>query len=169
MQQKSDEERERIDAFYYNREIGKNGKRKRGISYKPTIKVLNTLLKEEPENFYADDQGRLYGVVEDEDNPIYMDLSSKGEIDGQNSKLFFIWLPDLMRGVFAKKKKREVGSLSNLSESEVLLFPSDNESIDLKRYNDYDSDPVMTISVRYYPEKIGSRSRTSFALCDVSN
>jgi hypothetical protein len=162
------EEKKETNA-YYNREINKYGKKKSIINYRPTVSILNKLLKDEPENFYADDQGRLYGIVQDEENPVYADLLAQGQIDNGSSLLFFVWLPHLMKGTFAKSKKKNIGSFANLSEDEILIFPSESDMISLRSYNDYSSDPILTIYIRYYPERIGRNSRSALVVCDTSN
>ena len=153
------------DNLYHQREITKNGKRKRYVSYRPQTSLMKDLLAIRPQDFYRDQDGRLYVIVQDKLNPRYNELFEKGVIDDEETFLLVIWLPNVLKGSYVKDRKDELSAMSNLSSEEILNFPEPDSTITLYSYVDEGPQSAIVITVMQYPERISRKSKTSFAIC----
>jgi hypothetical protein len=155
-------EDETEEPHYEEYEITKKGKRKTAISYRPRVSELRKVLRTQPELFYIDKAGRLYGIITDIDNPIYIDLESRGEIDNETSFLFFVWLPSMLKSKYHNQKMKDrIEDVNALTVDEVLDYPIEKNEIDVYAYNNPVKDrPINTLVVDYYAEELGRNSRT---------
>lgn len=160
---------EREEYPYWKNEIQqKTGKRKRYISYKPKNKQLSEMLARQPQKFFLDGDGRLYGIIRDVENPVYIDMYQKGIIS-QNSgeeggQLLFVWLPNSLRGDFSTEKKRRNKGYSGLLPDELLEMPEAPSIIQLHRYSEFDSGPAIEMEILEYCERNTRNTRISLIL-----
>jgi len=151
--------------YWKNEIVQSSGKRKRTISYRPTKTQLNAILKRNPEDLLLDEDGRIYGVIRDEDNPIYLDLLQRGSIsqnsDDNGDQLMFVWLPSGLKGNFASEKKRRNKGYSGFLPDEMLEMPGSSQTILLYNYTDYNSGPIAEMEIIEYCERNSKSARIS--------
>jgi len=150
----------------------KTGKRKKQLRYVPKKNALSKLLKTEPQKFFLDQDGRLYGIVRDTENPIFQELLDRGEIEvteeQEGNQLLFVWIPQLLKGAFSKEKRRRESTMpaSNYLPDEVLEMPEPENPITLYLYQE-NTVPCMNIVISDYPERNPRNAKTALIQCFV--
>lgn len=151
--------------YWKNEIIQTSGKRKRVVSYRPTRAQLNAVLSRNPEDLLLDEDGRIYGIIRDEDNPIYIDLLQKGFVsqdsEGDGDQLMFVWLPSGLKGNFASEKKRKNRGYSGFFPEEMLEMPGSSQTILLYGYTDYSLGPIAKMEIIEYCERNSKSARIS--------
>jgi hypothetical protein len=151
------DERDSDDVYWKNEINQTTGKRKKYVSYRPTRTQLISLLSNHPDRLYLDEDGRIYGIIRDQENPIYNDLLQKGIVtqdsDGDGDQLMFVWLPGSLKGDFSSEKKRRNRGFAGLLPDEVLEMPQASQVIYLYSYTDFDAGPIIEMEIIEYCEK----------------
>lgn len=157
---------------YTQREIGKNGKRKKKISYRPLVRDLVKLLERQPNDFLRDKDGRLYGILRDSRNPVFIDYHDRGmvekDLDLAGSQLMFVWIAQKYYGKFDLDNKRRKYEMIGALPEEVMEMPPPETSFLLYPYNDMNNNnPFATCTIVEYSENKNSKGTTALILCEL--
>jgi hypothetical protein len=124
------------------------------FSVHPRANEVRRKIADKQELVLLDESGRIYGFIDidkltrDDAPPSYVrGMIEAGEIDGQNTQLLWVWLPQARPGKWQKKQS----NTPSLSVGDDLTFPEEGEVIDL--YNYRSEELHSSVLVMSYPEQ----------------